>query len=503
MIRNIQLIILSVAVVLGMTSCLDKYPEDGIPSDGALQTVTDVDQAVLGIYAGFKSSSLYSGTMTTASELQSDLFYAVEGYTNTYGDFWRWEILPNSRDVEAVYNGLYNIIGRCNFVFDNIDRVRANTVDDNKLDQLDELLGETYFARALAYSELIKVFCKPYEPETAAQTLGVVLSDSYGRPSPKKRASLEASYKFILDDLEKAEELLSEDRIRKGLYYDYFNLSTVNALYARVYLYMQNWEEAVKYSTMVIEDDAFELASVNRVSVGTSQSEYLYMWSNDMSPEIIWRVNFSLSSYGGALGRVFLNYDYVSFTPDYVPGEWMLNLYDMDKDRRFRSFFSYATTGHTHRLEWYLLVKFLGNDNFIKNGIFQVNMPKVFRLSEQYLIRAEAYCNLEKYTLAANDITRLRTRRYTTYGTASVNANNWLDVISEERVRELCMEGFRLNDLKRWHKGFERKPQLSTIEGSNANKLKVEADDPLFVWPIPQHELDVPGSQIEPNESNK
>ena len=31
----------------------------------------------------------------------------------------------------------------------------------------------------------------------------------------------------------------------------------------------------------------------------------------------------------------------------------------------------------------------------------------------------------------------------------------------------------------------------------------VEKDDPLFVWPIPQHEIEAPGANIEPNESNK
>ena len=50
------------------------------------------------------------------------------------------------------------------------------------------------------------------------------------------------------------------------------------------------------------------------------------------------------------------------------------------------------------------------------------------------------------------------------------------------------MEGFRLNDLKRWHMGFERTPQTNSLaEGSS---LKIEADAPRFVWPIPRHEQD-------------
>ena len=63
------------------------------------------------------------------------------------------------------------------------------------------------------------------------------------------------------------------------------------------------------------------------------------------------------------------------------------------------------------------------------------------------------------------------------------------------------MEGFRLHDLKRWGKGFERTPQSQTQ--SEGSSLKIEAGDPLFVWPIPNHEIVSPGSQIQPNESNR
>ena len=67
------------------------------------------------------------------------------------------------------------------------------------------------------------------------------------------------------------------------------------------------------------------------------------------------------------------------------------------------------------------------------------------------------------------------------------------------------MEGFRLQDLKRWGTmldggGFERKPQSNTqAEGS---KMKISADNVRFVWPIPNHEIQAPGSQVLPNKSN-
>ena len=126
-------------------------------------------------------------------------------------------------------------------------------------------------------------------------------------------------------------------------------------------------------------------------------------------------------------------------------------------------------------------------------------MPKPLRLAEQYLIRAEAnYWNGDT-DKATTDLTTLSQSRLA--GSVTVSSGDaGLETISNERVKELYMEGFRLNDLKRWHKGFERTPNsYSQVEGYD---MEVSADDPLFVWPIPQHEIEAPGSDIEGNDSN-
>lgn len=52
------------------------------------------------------------------------------------------------------------------------------------------------------------------------------------------------------------------------------------------------------------------------------------MWTNDMATEAIWKVGFTVNSYGGKLGLIFLNYDHVNYRPDYVPATWVLNAYD-------------------------------------------------------------------------------------------------------------------------------------------------------------------------------
>ena len=181
MIKKFRLYILSAAMALSASSCLDKMPEDGIPFDESLQTVSDVNLAVIGIYDAFKSKYLYSGNLTLLPDLQADFVYGVNGNTNIYGDIWRWkDIKSTNTDIEAVYGSLYNVINRCNFLLDRVDNVRKKTTDDKELDKLDQCCGEAYFARALAYSELVKTFCKAYESdEDAANEPGVILTRHY------------------------------------------------------------------------------------------------------------------------------------------------------------------------------------------------------------------------------------------------------------------------------------------------------------------------------------
>lgn len=496
--RIFELFTMSAVVVLSFTSCLDRMPQDAIPERKALKTVSDANQAVIGIYADFKSSALYSGLLTLLPDIQSDLVYAVDGFSNTYGDIWRWEILSTTPEITSVYGSLYGIIRDCNFFFDYLPQVRENINSDDDFETLRSLEGEAHFARALAYSELIKLFCKAYDPKTADEELGVVIADSYLNPGKLVRSSLSESYCFVIEDLKEAAEKVEYIETNNQ---PYFIESAVEALWARVCLYMQDWDGAIEHSTNVIGNPKLALSSVNtNYTTGSSVSDFGYMWTYDQATEIIWKIGFTETSRGGNLGSVFLRYNNVYYVPDYVPASDVLSSYESN-DMRASTFFRQITTGHSHRLTWPLLVKYEGNPRFTAMGVRHCNMPKVFRLAEQYLIRSEAYCMKGQWKAASDDLTTLRIARYSNYGSASLSASNWQDEISKERVRELYMEGFRLQDLKRWHKGFTRKPQSNSVK--NGSSLKIEADNPLFVWPIPQHELEAPGADIKPNDSNR
>lgn len=510
MLRNIKIYTIAIIAMMSLVSCLDKEPSSAIPEHEAMMTFEDAEQTVTGIYAMLKSGSLYSGYLTLLPDIQADFVYAVDGYSNTYGTFWQWDIRPTNSEIESVYASLYGIISNCNFYLENIDRVMDEQTNDDKIGTLEQYTGEVYTIRALAYSELLKCFCKAYEPATAQNELGVVLRKGYSEKETPRRASLYDSYAFVLEDLAKAEELLDIDNDAYSS--AFITLSVAHALHARVALNMQDWDAAIEYSSKVIDHPNKEYSLSSATSYYTNTMTYYdYMWNYDVGTEIIWRIGFTTTSYGSALGSVFLHYttDYTYYYPDYVPAQWVLNLYD-GSDMRYNSFFYELQTGYDHQLSWPLLVKYFGNQDFISsNLLYHVSMPKPFRLSEQYLIRAEAYCrkSTPNFSAASKDLTTLRNARYSTGGSISLSADDYIQKISDERVRELYMEGFRLNDLKRWGtlynngKGFKRTPQMNTLaEGSS---LEVTMDNPLFVWPIPQHEIETPGSEVEGNESNR
>lgn len=495
-------------LVVALSSCddfLTEVPNTAVPEKDAMTDLASAEEVCLGVYSTFKNPSLYSGTMIQAPEVQSDLFYAAKGYSNRFGNFYRWEVNANEAALLDVYYGLYQIVNRCNFFLDHEDEVRDKLTKKEDKAAMDKYTADVCFMRAYAYSDLIRIFCEAYESEKAATTLGVPIYLHYregdGATVVKGRASLEESYAQVLADLDRAELL----EPRKGCDTPFITQGAVLALRARVLLNMCRWEEAEEYATKVIEQKAgsgptYELADASRLvaTVGGTMSEYEYMWKYDSADEIIWKIAFSTTDMGGSLGALYMSYTSGRYNPNYLPANWLLDSY-FTGDQRYTTFFTQTTT--MQGLQWEVLTKFPGNPDIDGTvGMYFVNMPKLLRLSETYLIRAEARCMQGKTAKACEDLTTLRKCRVKNYGTATYDASKLLDAIQKERALELVGEGFRLTDLKRWHKGFERTVQPGTIDGPNYNQLKVQPDNPRFTWLIPQHEITASKGEVVQNK---
>ena len=118
--------------------------------------------------------------------------------------------------------------------------------------------------------------------------------------------------------------------------------------------------------------------------------------------------------------------------------------------------------------------------------------PKIFRIAEMYLINAEAAAQISgSEATALSSLNAIRTARGLTALTG-LTGTNLLNAVKEERTRELMFEGNRIDDLKRWKLGFERKtPQNINIivTGADYNQKVVAAGDNKFVWGIPTNDI--------------
>ena len=104
----------------------------------------------------------------------------------------------------------------------------------------------------------------------------------------------------------------------------------------------------------------------------------------------------------------------------------------------------------------------------------------LFRLAETYLLRAEAYVNLEDKAKAAADINMLRVRANATpVDPSKVD----IDYILDERLRELYAEELRMQTLTRLGKLVDRNIRYNPKTGPS-----IEAHHNL--WPIPYSEIE-------------
>ena len=167
-----------------------------------------------------------------------------------------------------------------------------------------------------------------------------------------------------------------------------------------------------------------------------------------------------------------------------------------------------------------IFTKYVGNPTLRKQNLWfsqNYNMTKAFRASEAYLIIAEA--NLRKANpdeaAAREALNELRMNRYVEtddynytesadYIGDDVTGAALVKVMQDEWTREFVGEGFRLDNLKRWHLGFKRmaaqqfqNPVLVSTHGWQ--DLEVEANNVRFTWPIPQQETQA-NKNIKQNE---
>uniref|UniRef100_UPI003FEF0797 RagB/SusD family nutrient uptake outer membrane protein n=1 Tax=Candidatus Cryptobacteroides bacterium TaxID=3085639 RepID=UPI003FEF0797 len=350
-----------------------------------------LDAAMNGVYG--LTYKFYDSYMVLYPEVAGDLV-RLQATTSE----WRqqFDFISDESDettaVGYIWKNGYEIIANANEVIQY-----GPSVSDRFPQQAASVrnyIAQAYFIRALIHLDLSLVYGQTYTYSADGSHLGTAVMTTIPDVKSKiARSTAAVTYKRILDDLRTASDMFA-DGWTKGCYYA--SPAACKALMARVYLYMGNYSEAKKCASEVIADYGLSL---------TPRSDYVAMFcARKEGTEAIFRLNGLSGGY--KLGAMF---DYNS--PSMNPSSKLMDIFSSDE---------HAWAGTDIRSEL-LSYKSSGGDEF--SGVCMKFTdtediddtqkrydPFVLRLSEMYLIRAEAACHDGDFATAVSDIATLEDR---------------------------------------------------------------------------------------------
>ena len=450
-------------VITLFSSCkkdINLQPIDSFSDANAFLSLDDVQLGVNGAYGryGTYANDMYiNALISDESKLGAD--NAGQGAFT-----FRWQYSSDGSsggDVIAEFGGYYSLIDQVNRVLPFAKTVSVNAGEEGRRDKLK---GELLALRALGHFGALQAYSKNYN---ASDPLGVPLllkSDPLGKPA---RNSMDEVMASIESDLDSAKTLLQTTSV-SDFSDTVMNPINITAYQARIALYRRDYDAAITYSTEVINSGVKPLVS---------GSAFQGIWTDDNANETLFRIKFLTSGAIGSLWTTTGGQVYVA------PSDKLTASYDAADIRKN----TYIATNP-------------GGNRYV-NKFFQsarggrVVDIKACRISEMYLVRAEAYAKRSNPDLAAGtaDLNTLRASRITGYTDENfATATGLVDAILQERFKELAFEGFRLFDLKRNNLPVERlaadaSPAWQTLPASSN----------LFVFPIPRTEINANPNMVQ------
>lgn len=468
-------------LLVGMVAC-EKEAEiyNSIDTKDAYNSVLDVENGVNGAYYALGTSNFVGKNVIALGDMAADVS-AASTSTGHFVAINQYAISEYTAELTQIWSAGYKIVDRCvrtiNGADTLINRIEAKPMADWVQDDVDDLQSlyaskfQCYALRALSEFYLVNIFGLPYNPAQVNNQLGIVLvrNNPVEPFSQVERATVEEVYAAILQDITDAKAAYAEfdnynsmATSEKTFNQFYMNLAAINALEARVNLYMGKYTEAITAA-----NQAITLRDANPVS----DESYVKMWSSiAISDEDIFTV---AKSENDNLSANALNTLYGSYKAT-------ITLAARNKLA--------ATDIRKSLIGTYTVANQPAKWQGIPTSQATSNIP-VFRVSEMYLIIAEAQAQLDALDLSKTALLFTAKRNSAITTEADITAADkaaLLAFIADERVREFFAEGHRWYDLRRTGASF-------TFNGAPFAVAN-------FVFPIPFDEV-ATGSGVEQNEN--
>jgi len=393
--------------------------------------------------AGGLYSIYYARTVKGNDIIQRQTWYQFD-YDNNNRE-------PNYARTKFNWEYPYFMINQANIFIKGVSE-SGELGDSDK----EELLAQGHAMRAFYYFQLAMEYQHTYSYDNSLPAPPI-----YTEPTGdgKPMSTLKELYELIVSDLEKATSTGKEYRIDKS----FINIDVVNAIAARVYLVMGNWEKAEKAARDARQNYSLNASEYTNGFIDFNASEWIWaMPQSDDQTSYYYgaphsQADHSVISYRGT----FFNVNFVNlFSPSDVRNLFT-NFYkvsDNDYRARVTSKFSFAD--------------------------FSYDMP-IIRSPEMMLIEAEASARQDNNEDAARILYELQLNRDPNAIQSGNTGSDLIEEILVERRKELYAEiGVEWFDAKRLRRGIPRDGNHRLLNSD------LEPDDLKFFLKIPEDEID-------------
>lgn len=460
-IRPISLFLLTLTS-LGISSCEDFVDIDPPPTEIFTETVFNSDETALaamrGVYTQMIEGGMASGDLSSISVLgglSSDELLDFGGGERL--SFNSNNLDPLTAQVLSIWSQAYELIYFSNSILEGLEN--SNGISETFRNQLE---GESKFVRAFSHFYLANLY----------GDIPIIKSTEFRVNTSVSRSPVTEVYEQIIEDLQDAINLLSEDYSFAEGERAQPNKFAAIALLARVYLYLEEWENAELEATRVINNSIYRIEN---------DFDAVFLANSN---EAIWQLQPVSPGANTNDAQSFINLE-GNFPSNLTMTERLANSFEDGDLRRTNWLDSIIVDSQT----FYHANKYKINE--FNQPLTEYSM--VFRLGEQFLIRAEARANQNKLTESIMDLDVIRGRAALPLIqdiNPTISQANLLLAIEHERQVELFTEwGHRWFDLKRTGRAESILLPIPLKDWQSTDEL----------YPIPESELEVNGNLTQNN----
>lgn len=430
----ISIFAISLLLVACEQDLLSPKPVDLITND---QVLKDASSARVVLTSAYRDLANLGAPKIIAGDLTADNLIHNGTFTQ-YREISNKDMSASNGSASSLWGVIYSMSYIASFLYEGLPAL------DIPQSEFDEITATASFLRAYAYFVGAYTFGGlPIVTTTDVETNRVI-----------PRSTFQETLEFVESELLYALDKVPEESFNSG---EVTN-GAVKALLARFYLYTENWSEAERYATEVIEG--------NGTAEYILEEEYENVIS-DFSSESILEIVYSANDNPGTSTNFSINNLFVGRREIIPSSEMVLALQNDGGDRNIVLEFDGTNVQ--------------GGDNgwtIVRYGPF--DNIQVLRLAEMYIIRAEARAqqnNISGANSATSDLNVIRERAGVPL-IQGLSKNQVLLAVENERRMELCFEGHRWYDLKRTGRA------QSVMNDFTSNWT--EKDE---LWPIPFREI--------------